>query len=150
MRPFFSSSASPSQSLSHGCQMVIAGFLDRMCLALRASGLWLCYAAKFDPFLSLDCAPTPSTLAKSKERKGSNFAIWQPCVKGRTRRFVDISETSCLPLPSSRLLNPLVLVRSFHRPSVRPWFVIVIASLNVFFARSESRMNRSTDRRSKT
>ena len=35
-------------------------------------------AAKFDPFLSLDCAPTPSTLAQSKERKGSNFDIWQP------------------------------------------------------------------------
>ena len=32
-------------------------------------------AAKFDPFLSLDCAPMPSTLAQSKERKGSNFAI---------------------------------------------------------------------------
>ena len=46
------------------------------------SGFWtmapLRYAAKFDPFLSLDCAPTPSTLAQSKERKGSNFAIWQP------------------------------------------------------------------------
>ena len=42
------------------------------------SGFWtmapLRYAAKFDPFLSLDCAPTPSTLAQSKERKGSNFA----------------------------------------------------------------------------
>ena len=41
------------------------------------SGFWtmapLRYAAKFDPFLSLDCAPTPSTLAQSKERKGSNF-----------------------------------------------------------------------------
>ena len=34
---------------------------------------------KFDPFLSLDCTPTPSTLAQSKERKGSSFAIWQPC-----------------------------------------------------------------------
>ena len=34
-------------------------------------------AAKFDPILSLDCAPTPSTLAQSKERKGSNFAVWQ-------------------------------------------------------------------------
>ena len=33
-----------------------------------------CQMAKFDPFLSLDCAPTPSTLAQSKERKGSNFA----------------------------------------------------------------------------
>ena len=39
----------------------------------------LCYAAKFDPFLSLDCAPTPSTLAQSKDRKGSNFAICQHC-----------------------------------------------------------------------
>ena len=37
-------------------------------------------AAKFDPFLSLDCASTPSTLAQSKERKGSNFAVWQPWV----------------------------------------------------------------------
>ena len=28
---------------NHGCQMAIAGFVDRMCLALRASGLWLRY-----------------------------------------------------------------------------------------------------------
>ena len=28
----------------------------------------------------MDCAPTPSTLAQSKQRKGSDFAIWQPCV----------------------------------------------------------------------
>ena len=62
-----------------GCQMAIAIFLDRMSLALRASGLWLRYAAKFDPFLSLDCTAMLSTLAQSKERKGSNFAIWQPC-----------------------------------------------------------------------
>ena len=45
-------------------------------------GFWtmapLCYAAKFDPFLSLDCAPTHSTLGQSKEKKGSDFAIWQP------------------------------------------------------------------------
>ena len=42
----------------------------------------LCYNAKFDPFLSLDCAPMPSTLAQSKKRKGSKFAIWQPCLEG--------------------------------------------------------------------
>ena len=54
-----------------------------MCLVLRASGPWLRYAAlqNFDPFLSLDCIPTPSTLTRSKERKGSNFAIWQPWPK---------------------------------------------------------------------
>ena len=48
---------------------------------LGPSGFWtmapLCYTAKFDPFFSLDCAPTPSTLAQS--RKGSNCDIWQPC-----------------------------------------------------------------------
>ena len=42
----------------HGCQMAIARFLDRMCLVLL--GFWsmapLRYAAKFDPFPSLDCA----------------------------------------------------------------------------------------------
>ena len=49
------------------------------------SGFWtmalLRCAAKFDPFLSLDCAPTPSTLAQYNERKGSNFAIWHTCRK---------------------------------------------------------------------
>ena len=42
------------------------------------SGLWtmapLRYAAKFDPFLSLDCARVEVVGAQSKERKGSNFA----------------------------------------------------------------------------
>ena len=60
--------------------MAIAAFLESY--LFDPSGFWttapLRYAAKFDPFLSLDCAPTPSTLAQSKERKGSNFAIWQP------------------------------------------------------------------------
>ena len=44
------------------------------------------YAAKFDPFLALDCAPTPSTLVQSKEGKGQNFAIWQPCFQGQMGR----------------------------------------------------------------
>ena len=35
-------------------------------------------AAKFDPFAFLGLRPLPSTLAQSKESKGSNFAIWQP------------------------------------------------------------------------
>ena len=64
-------------TLSQGCQMAIARSLKPY--VFGPLGFWtmapLCYAAKFDPFLSLDCAPTPSTLAQSKERKGSNFAI---------------------------------------------------------------------------
>ena len=35
-------------------------------------------AAKLDPFLSLDCAPTPSTLAQSKERKGFCHLVTLP------------------------------------------------------------------------
>ena len=66
--------------IHHGCQMAIARFSNCTCLALRASRLWLRYATlqNLIPFLSLDWAPTPSILAQSKERKGSNFAIWQP------------------------------------------------------------------------
>ena len=33
-----------------------------------------CQMAKFDPFLSLDCARVKGVGAQSKERKGSNFA----------------------------------------------------------------------------
>ena len=62
--------------IRHGCQMATARFLRSY--VYGPSGFRtmapLRYAAKFDPFLSLDCAPTPSTLAQSKERKGSNFA----------------------------------------------------------------------------
>ena len=32
------------RGIVHGCQMAIAGSLDRMCLALRATGQWLRYA----------------------------------------------------------------------------------------------------------
>ena len=59
--------------------------------AFGPSGFWtitpVSCAAKFDPFLSLDCAPTatPSTLVQSKQRKGSIFAIWQACLGGRRR-----------------------------------------------------------------
>ena len=50
--------------------------------AYGPSGFWtmapLRCAAKFDPFLSLDCARVEDVGGQSKERKGSNFAIWQP------------------------------------------------------------------------
>ena len=56
-----------------------AGFLDRMCLALRASGLCLRYAALQNLILSFPwISPPPSTPAQPEEKKGSNFAIWQP------------------------------------------------------------------------
>ena len=44
------------------CQMAIAGFSDRMCLALRASGLWLRYATLLNlnpsfPWIAPPCPP---------------------------------------------------------------------------------------------
>ena len=51
----------------HGCQMAIARILDCIVWPYGLEGLWLCYAVL-----------QHLTLAQSKERKGSNFAIWQP------------------------------------------------------------------------
>ena len=60
----------------YGCQMAIASFLESY--VFGPSGFWtmapLRYAAKFDLFLSLDCAGIEGLGAKSKERKGSYFA----------------------------------------------------------------------------
>ena len=56
---------------THGCQMAIAGFLDRMCLALRASGLWLRYATLQNLILSFPW------IAPGWRAWGRNFAIWQ-------------------------------------------------------------------------
>ena len=68
-----------SGSSTHGCQMAVARFLESC--VFGPSGFWtmapLSCTAKLDLSLLLDCAPTPSTLVQSKERKGSNFAVWQ-------------------------------------------------------------------------
>ena len=51
-----------------------------LCLALRASGLWLRYAAlqNLIPSFPWIAPPRPPPWRYPKERKGSNFAIWQP------------------------------------------------------------------------
>ena len=80
--------------------------------------------AKFDPFLSLDCAPMPSTLAQSKERKGSNLAIWQPWNKGATKKSAPMPTLSV----HSRLLYPrLVDVMLKCVRSGRPMIHLVMA-----------------------
>ena len=66
----------PCSFLPHGCQMAMAGFLESY--VFGPLGFWtmapLRYAAKFDAFLSLDCARVEGVGAQSKERKASNFA----------------------------------------------------------------------------
>ena len=54
----------------------------------------------------MDCAPTPSTVAQSKERKGSIFVIWQPCVQERktskTNGRPTAAKSASAAAPSSR------------------------------------------------
>ena len=54
----------------HGCQMAIARFLDRMCLALRASGLWLRYAALQNLIPSFPWIAPPHPPPRHNPRKG--------------------------------------------------------------------------------
>merc|ERR550539_1636268 len=54
-----------------------------MCLALRASGPWLRYAALQNLISSFPWIATPHPPPWRNPRKGSNFAIWQPWPKSR-------------------------------------------------------------------
>ena len=76
------------------------------------------HAAKYDPFLSLDCAPKPSTLAQSKERKGSNFAIWQPC--NQTRLHSDYTYFY-VGIALCALLAALILALNLALGCCSPW-----------------------------
>ena len=55
-----------------GCQMVLDEYLDRMCLALRASGLWLCYAALQNLIPSLPWIAPPLSPPWRNPRKGKD------------------------------------------------------------------------------
>ena len=78
---------SPLHSFGRYLSYMVARWLQPNCWIVCVwpfglEGLWMAplrYAAKLDPFLSLDCTPTQSTLVQSKESKQSNFAIWQYC-----------------------------------------------------------------------
>ena len=99
----------------HGCQMTIAIFLDCMCLALRASGLWFRYATLQNVIPSFPwIAPRPSTLAQSKERKGSHFAILQPCPS-----LVRSSKCSLLPLTACEVTQRIQSSHKQHGRTAR-------------------------------
>ena len=77
----------------------------------------LCYAAKFD------CAPTPSTLAQSEERKGSNFAIWQPRLRrpeGIPSSFFEILECATMRAASLFRSAPDPSLDSRYPAAVEP------------------------------
>ena len=108
----YSSLSVYEESLKQGCQMAIARFLDRMCLALRASGLGLRYTTLQNLIPSFPWIapqyPPPCTLAQSKERKGS--AILQPCLEVELHdqlRVVALSPTPAVRSVLQRYLIPL-------------------------------------------
>ena len=80
--------------------MAITRFLDHMRLAIRASGLWIRYATLQN---LIPCAPTPSTLAQSKERKGSNFAIWQPWRETQGKLWNEVMEEAAPLRPDKKI-----------------------------------------------
>ena len=64
---------SPAFPSDHCCQMAMARFLD-CTYVFSPSSFWTMAPLRY-------AAPTPSTLVQSKEKKGSNFAIWQLCLR---------------------------------------------------------------------
>ena len=56
----------------HGCQMAVASFIDRTCLALQASGLWLRYATLQNLIPSFPWIAPPRPPPWRNPRKGSN------------------------------------------------------------------------------
>ena len=60
----------------HGCQMAIARFLDCMRLALRASGLWLCYAMLHNLIPSFPWIAPPRPPPWRNPRKGRDQILY--------------------------------------------------------------------------
>ena len=70
-------------STSHGFQLAIARFLDRICLALRASRLWLRYATLQNLIPSFPWIAPGRRAWGRNPRKGRDQILpsgkWQPC-----------------------------------------------------------------------
>ena len=62
--------ASSALGPRHGCQMAIVRFLDCLCMALRASGLWLRYAALLNLIPSFPWIAPPPPPPWRNPRKG--------------------------------------------------------------------------------
>ena len=59
-----------------GDHLIIVGAVALGIALVQVRGVQqCCQMAKFDPFLSLDCARVEGVGTQSKERKGSNFAL---------------------------------------------------------------------------
>ena len=76
----------------------------------------------------------PSTLAQSKERKGSNFATWQPCFPHRHRPPVErVGALVRLALPVRR--EPLELDVVELLVAVQPTYLVRLAFPEIILGR---------------
>ena len=66
--------------------------------------------AKFDPFLSLDCARVEGV-----ERKGSNFAIWQHWHGGVSDKEYELPRESGRTVKDSPVTNYHLKMNSAHK-----------------------------------
>ena len=70
----------------HGCQLAIARFPYRMCLALRASGLWLRYAMLQNLIASFPWIAPPCPPPWRNPRKGRDQILPSGNIEGRPLR----------------------------------------------------------------
>ena len=85
--------------------MAIARFLDHMCLALRASGLWLHYTALQNLIPSFPWIAPGWRVRGRKE--GITFVIWQPCLVGVGHEVMEVGR-------QLQSVDGLVVVRLEH------------------------------------
>ena len=67
--------ALPHHDQEHCCQMAIARLLDRTCLTLRTSGLWLCYVALQNVIPSFPRIAPPRPPPWRNPRKGRDHIL---------------------------------------------------------------------------
>ena len=104
----------------HGCQMAIAGFLESY--VFGPSGFWtmapLRYAAKFDPFLSLDCAPRPPPWRNPRKGRdqilpsGNHGSHRSTDIANATHNFLPPTSTSIRRIPPVPAGHPLAIAES--------------------------------------
>ena len=94
--------------------MAKAKFLDRMCLAHRATGLWLRYAPLQNLIPSIPWIAHPAL----QTRKGRDeiFAIWQQCIRcARIGEIAIFANDNAKSVPSFRRCDPPSLPPSRRR-----------------------------------
>ena len=87
--------------------------------------------AKYDPFLSLDCARVEGVGAQSKERKGSYFAIWQPCSQFAVVVLSIIITAMMVVILVGNILVVIAIFTERNLAGVQNWFIASLAAADL-------------------